>query len=238
MTPLRPPVRPLNDPGNEYVWRWLRGYFLFRVYHEHPGRPPGQARTFGPYGRFDPHVRDRRRRPREQADGRGVNYLAADLGTALAEAFPDQRPEVEICPRTRAIRACPEQTVKLLDLAGDGIMKIGAVATLGSGCEPRRATQRWGRAIYEDLPTLAGVRYRGAHQSGISVAVWERAGSLLLEPTDASMTRFVGAFHDGLPLLGTELRSRTSVALGAQGRYPVPISRQDCKRCQAAEAAA
>ena len=43
-------------------------------------------RTYGPLNRFDPHVRDRHQRPREDPQGRGVLYLAHDLGTALAEA--------------------------------------------------------------------------------------------------------------------------------------------------------
>ena len=34
-------------------------------------------------------------------------------------------------------------------------MAIGAVGTLGAGNETRRLTQRWGRAIYEDLAPSA-----------------------------------------------------------------------------------
>jgi hypothetical protein len=35
----------------------------------------------------------------------------------------------------------------------------GALATLGSGNERRRLTQRWARAIYEDSPAARGVAY-------------------------------------------------------------------------------
>jgi hypothetical protein len=61
-------------------------------------------------------------------------------------------------------------------------MKIGALATLGSGNEPRRLTQRWARAVYEDVPVAIGVRYRGAHQGGIAVAIWDRADQLDVFP--------------------------------------------------------
>ncbi|HEY6689358.1 MAG TPA: hypothetical protein VI094_24485, partial [Propionibacteriaceae bacterium] len=79
VTPLRPPVRPLHDPGPGFVWIWEPSDLMVRIYHDHPHRPPVRARTFGPLNRFDPHVRDRRQRARQQVDGRGVNYVAVDL---------------------------------------------------------------------------------------------------------------------------------------------------------------
>ena len=165
-----------------------------------PGvRAPLRARVFGPVARFDPHVRDRHQRPKVQADGRGVQYLGDSLGCGLAEALPEQWPEVRICPNHRVVQAAPARPLALLDLRGDGAMAIGAVGTLGAGNEPRRLTQRWGRAIYEDLPALAGVVYRGAHQGGVSVAVWDRAGVLQARP---------GTPDDGEPLAGPRLRTR------------------------------
>jgi hypothetical protein len=66
----------------------------------------------------------------------------------------------------RGVVMRPSTPVDLLDITGDGVMKIGAVAGLASGDYPRRLTQRWGRAIYEDLSMFAGIRYLGAHQNG------------------------------------------------------------------------
>ena len=80
-----------------------------RVYHDHPARDGMAVRTFGPVGRFDPHVRDRHRQPRESSDGRGVLYLARDLPTALAEAYPGQWPQVLICPHARAGWVRPQE---------------------------------------------------------------------------------------------------------------------------------
>lgn len=223
VTKLRPPAAVLPAPRPKDVWTWEADRFMIRVYHEHPERSPLRARTFGPLARFDPHIGDRRHRPREQADGRGVNYLSATLATALAEAFPEQWPEVAICPRARAVRAAPAAAVSLLDLMGDGAMRIGAVFTLGSGHEPRRLTQRWGRAIYEQFPSLAGVRYRSAHQGGEAVAVWGRAGILRVAP---------GTTVPTLALLDPGMEERVAVALESQGRYVVQISARDCPRCR------
>ena len=41
----------------------------------------------------------------------------------------------------------PATALALLDITGDGVMKIGAFAGLASGAYPRSLTQRWGRAM-------------------------------------------------------------------------------------------
>ena len=225
VTLLRPPKGTLPDPGREHLWTWRPDRPMVRLYHAHPGRSPLRARTYGPLGRFDPHVRDRHNRPQEQRDGRGVSYLAETLSCALAEAFPEQWLEVANCPGARALQAAPGKAVTLLDLTGDGAMRIGAVGTLGSGNEPRRLTQRWGRAIYEQFPSLAGIRYRGAHQGGTAVAVWERAG--ILRASSATVA-------PGPALLDPGMKERVTVALAAQGRYPVRIAAADCRCCREA----
>ena len=197
-----------------------------RVFHAHPdpARAPRLARTYGPVARFDPHIRDARQQPRVQPDGRGVVYLGDTIRCGLAEAFPEQWPEVRICPNQRAVQAAPQRPATLLDLTGDGAMAIGAVGTLGSGNEPRRLTQRWGRAIYEDLTELDGVQYRAAHQGGLSIAIWERVGELHVRP---------GTPVDGLALSGP-LAARVTAALAGQGRRPVWVDAADCQRCRGA----
>lgn len=206
---------------------WAPHRTAVRVYHEHPGRPPLAARTWGPLGRFDPHVPDRRGFPLEQADGRGVVYLADELDCALAEAFPDQPEEVRVCPGMRAVLAHPEGHLMLLDLTGNGALAIGAVGTLAWGDEPRRLTQKWGRAIYEDLPECHGIRYRSAHQGGLAVVCWDRWCTWLHSVQGSD-----------LALLDDVMLGRVIVALAAQGRALAPIGRADCRRCLEAAAAA
>lgn len=197
---------------------------MVRLYHQAPAREPLHPRNYGPLNRFDPHIRDRHQRPREQLDGRGVLYLAENLGCALAEGLLGQVPEVAICPGRYLLMASPGRSLRLLDLTGDGAMKIGALTTLGSGDESRRLTQAWGRAIYEDLSRFDGVRYRGAHQGGLCHVLWDRAGDLTSHP---------GTGIPGDQLVEPAMLDRVRVALAAQGRYPVVISESECPECAA-----
>lgn len=194
---------------------------MVRVYHEHPSRDGMAPRTFGPLNRFDPHVRDRRQQPREDPQGRGVLYLARDLGTALAEAYPGQWPGVGICPHARAGWARPTVAhIPLLDLTGNGAMRIGAVGTVAWGDEPRRRTQRWGRRIYEQYSDLDGILYNAAHQGGESVVLWERAAALEVLPGGDRKLWAVWAY--------------VVAALAAQRRYPRRIAAADCNACRKA----
>lgn len=191
---------------------------MLRVYHEHPDRDGCAPRTFGPLARFDPHVRDRHQRPREDPNGRGVLYLARDLETALAEAYPDQWPEVRVCPNARATWLAPSAPTRLLDLTGNGAMRIGAVGTVAWGHEPRRRTQRWGRRIYEQFPTLDGIVYNGAHQGGESIALWDRAPALERQPGgDAKLWA---------------VWPHVVVALAQQGRFPRRTATEACPTCR------
>lgn len=189
---------------------------LIRVYHAHPAYSGRQHRLFGPLARFDYQIRDRHQNPKLQLDGRGVIYLADKLETALAEAFQDQGVEVGICPNMRAVSMSPALAVELLDLGGNGVMKIGALAGLASGNYRRRLTQRWGRRIYEDLDTFAGIRYRGAHQHGLCVVGWERTGPLTfdaasdLELDGPLWTRVVVALQGTRPNRDKDRRRRLS----------------------------
>lgn len=219
VAPLESPQRPLPDDDLPN-WVWTPGEKLVRVYHVHPAHAGRQHRVFGPLNRFDQQVRDRRQRPKIQPDGRGVIYLAETLGTALAEAFQHEGVEVGVCPNMRAVAMSPLTAIELLDITGAGVMKIGAVAGLASGAYPRRLTQRWGRAIYEDLPRFAGVRYRGAHENGICLAAWERTGPLVFEPAE------------DFSLRSRTLWGRVLVALADQGRASERIAVSDCWTCR------
>jgi hypothetical protein len=217
VTPLRDP--PATLPTHPPSWTWRpQDRPLVRVFHEHPRRDGMAPRTFGPLHRLDPHVRDRHQQPREDPEGRGVIYLARDLGTGLAEAYPGQWPTVQVCPHARASWVHPARAVDLLDITGNGAMAIGAVGTLAWGDEPRRRTQRWGRRIYEQYLHLDGVRYQAAHQGGVSVVLWERAPSLITAP---GRSRTLWAVW-----------SRVVVALAPQRRVPRRIPPDACPACQ------
>lgn len=208
-------------PTDPPIWRWQTSRPTVRVYHEETGHDGMVPRTYGPRARFDPHVRDAHQRPREDPQGRGVLYLAADLATALAESYPGQWPEVSICPHARAGWAHPTAPIPLLDLTGEGALAIGATGTLQWGDEPRRRTQRWGRRIYEQYHDLQGIRYQAAHQGGECVVLWERAPALYsLEDDDRGLWA---------------VWSRVVTALAGQRRTPRRIAATDCKRCREAK---
>ncbi len=210
-----PPATLPADPPTEHWGQWEP---LVRVYHDHPARDGMAVRTFGPVGRFDPHVRDRHRQPRESSDGRGVLYLARDLPTALAEAYPGQWPQVLICPHARAGWVRPQEEMALLVLTGEGAMAIGAVGTVAWGDESRSLTQRWGRRIYEQYTELDGIWYRSGHQGGESVAVWDRAPHLERpEGGDRSLWAVWPYVH---------------IALAGQRRQPRRIAAGDCATCR------
>ncbi len=189
---------------------------MARVYHSHPDRDGTAPRTFGPLGRLDPHDPGDGA-PSEDPEGRGVLYLAADLPTALAEAFPGQWPEVRICENARVVWVSPHRPAPLLDLTSDGAMAIGAVGTLLWGDEPRELTQRWARSIHEQYDDLVGIYYRTAHQGGGAVALWERGPALHLVGAEA---RSLWSVKDHL-----------TVALAGQGRVPVVMPATDCSAC-------
>lgn len=215
---------PATLPADPPRWRWRELQPMVRIYHEHPNHDGLGPRTYGPLGRFDPHVRDHHQRPREDPHGRGVLYLAAALDTALAEAYPQQWPEVSICPHTRAAWMRPRTPIDLLDLTGNGAIAIGAIGTLQWGDEPRRRTQRWGRRIYEQYPHLDGIHYRAAHQGGESIALWERAPEL-------------GRLLGGDRKLWA-IWSWVVFALASQRRTARRIAPADCERCRQAGFAA
>lgn len=218
VSPLRDPRRPL--PVDPPTWTLRPAKNLVRIYHGHPLRRPLIPRQFGPLNRFDPHIRDRHGRRRDSPDGRGVLYLADDLACALAEAFQEEFPDVAVCPNVRAVWARAGSSARLLDITGDGLMYIGAVGTLSSGDEPRRRTQRWGRAIYEDYGNLVGIRYRAAHQGGIAVALWDTAPAVVALPGQDRALRERAVWE------------RVVVSLALQGRAPVKIPAADCSQCR------
>lgn len=219
VAPLGPPRRPLPAKGLP-GWAWSPKKRFIRIYHAHPTRSGRAHRLYGPLNRFDQQIRDARQRPRIQPSGRGVIYLAENFGSALAEAFQGQGRVVEICPNMRAVPMAPASELMVLDITGDGIMKIGARAALASGHEPRRLTQRWGRAIYEDLPGFAGILYRSAHQNGRCVAGWETTGPLGFD------------LDEDRSLAGRSLWPRLVVALADQGREARRVRAADCNHCR------
>jgi hypothetical protein len=112
-----------------------------------------ELRRFGPVpgGRFDPH----RPPPAEQAEG--VQYVALDLATAVAEHFQATR----VVDRRRRnpvlIGWRPARALRLCDLSGTWPLRAGASHVINTG--PRNRCQEWARALRAAFPDLDGLWY-------------------------------------------------------------------------------
>ena len=117
----------------------------------------------------------------------GVLYAAEDAFGAFIESF-GRAPGRNIVSwqrlRDRPLsRIGPAETgvsLRLVDLTGAGLARIGATAEVSSG--PFRAAQRWSRALHEHPSAPDGLLYRLKHDpSRKGVAIFERTGVLEAE---------------------------------------------------------
>jgi len=139
------------------------------VYHRGAVSPEGDtARSNGPRARFDPH-RAGPTGPREDPDGRCVLYAGVDLATSACEVLGETG-EALLCPSYRVALLRPTKQLTLFDLRAPGsALSIGAIPALADGEDPRKRTQAWAGAIYEDDPLgvhADGVLYRSATTVG------------------------------------------------------------------------
>ncbi len=116
----------------------------------------------------------------------GVLYAAEDAFGAFVESFGREpgrnviswqrlrdRPLSHIGPA----EAGASGSLRLVDLTGEGLARIGATGEISSG--PYRAAQRWSRALHEHPSKPQGLVYRLKHDpSRKGVAIFERTGVL------------------------------------------------------------
>ena len=216
---LPDPVRPLRG-GLTWAWRpsdpWLR------VYHRDDRTPHADARrAFGPQHRMDHHTPPASA-PAVCPAGRSIIYLARTLRTCGVEIFGDAQ-EAVLCSHWSVAALEPPRPIVVQDLRDNGAMLIGALPALGSGAEPRVATQAWARAIYEDRPgspEILGVRYSGAHDEGPCLALWE--GTLPLTVVEEHPLRFAPIFQ------------RFLIAMSEVGVAVTVAPNTECARCREA----
>jgi hypothetical protein len=187
---LGPPPRPLPADGKVVEWdpgdpAW------WRVYHRDYRTPePLHRRTFGPLSRFD-HHQAAGGAPAEDPDGRSVLYLGCDRAVACAEVFWDQRDDdpaanplvARVCTHHRIAQIRPRAPIGLLSIVGADIDLIGALPAL-STCPTSQhtITQAWARSIYDEYRYrgVSGIKYRGAHDFGECMVLWDCAPKLEL----------------------------------------------------------
>lgn len=116
----------------------------------------------------------------------GVLYAGADPHCAFIETFGDvTNPRGRIVVTWQALadrcltRIAPSRPLKLVDLTGPGLARIGADARLSTG--PHGVAQRWALALWQTHPYLDGILYRARHDpERTSAAIFDnRAAGIL-----------------------------------------------------------
>jgi hypothetical protein len=163
------------DPGRLPTHWW-------RI-HATAGQHPAawdDLRTWGPVAkcRFDPHEPP----PRHQAEG--VMYLAADLASALAEVFQENRIINPTTNHAYLTGFAPTRGLRLLDLTGDWPLHIGASHNISSG--RKDLTRTWARALRRRWPDADGLLHLSSMNGGTLATLWNPARSSLPDRPDFS----------------------------------------------------
>ncbi|MBI2920220.1 MAG: RES family NAD+ phosphorylase [Planctomycetes bacterium] len=172
MTPPVPGPHP-DPPANLHALRLPLRRLKAGLFRFFPGgRSPlhfGRKRLFrfdDPRGRF------------------GVLYAAEDEPCAFIETFGQALRHGFLFVTDREllgrdlVRIRPRRPLRLVDLAGPGLVSLGADARLGAG--DYRIAQKWSRAIYEHPARPDGLLYPARHDpSRIAVAIFDLAASCL-----------------------------------------------------------
>lgn len=160
---LPPPTFPVSPRFQEL----LAGSELIRIFDPASKYKPQPLtfRTYGPIHRFD-----HQRPPKKDDPERGIYYAAPTFSCCVVESFQKRVIEFGTCEVAIALLTRP---LKLLDLRGEGAMKVGCnVATVAAA--DTKLTQEWSRYFYEVYPEIDGLLYTSAHNGEPSVALYER----------------------------------------------------------------
>lgn len=121
----------------------------------------------------------------------GVLYVGADAHCAFIETFGHATGARsvtvgELASKGMATVKC-SRPLRLLDLTGKGLARIGADARLTSG-DDYGLSHRWSRAIHDHPSKPDGVLYRARHDpQRLSAAIFERVGPDLSVVSDTAM---------------------------------------------------
>jgi hypothetical protein len=122
--------------------------------------------------RFDPPAREF-----------GVLYVARDAHGAFIETFGHETGVRYVTERELADRGIAaistRRPLRLADLRGEGLARMGADAQLTSGPD-YDLSRRWARAIHDHPRTPDGILYRARHDPArFCAAIFDRAGRRL-----------------------------------------------------------
>ena len=135
-------------------------------------------------------------RPRHRFDAPagefGVLYVGRDAHCAFIETFGHQTgrvpfvTEAELRAGSIAIVRAREK-LRLVDLRGEGLARLGADAALTSGPD-YGLSRRWAAALYRHPRKPDGIAYRARHDPArTSAALFDRAGPKLVAASQGSL---------------------------------------------------
>lgn len=134
----------------------------------------------------------------------GVLYAATDSHAAFIETFGDVQNRT-VTVNSLAVRGWarvePSRELRLVDLTGPGLARIGADERLCSG--EHDVAQQWSRALWAHPTVIDGLLYRTRHDpSRVSVALFDRTSPAVTVAADGGL---MDLRH--LPLLGEILET-------------------------------
>lgn len=144
------------------------------------GQPLHRFHTYGP-AKFGPVYYDQSQSGRLNApDGRyGVLYVAQNRAGAFAESFLRSPGAQLLDSALLAIKAYaelrPTRPLRLAQLTGPGLAKLGATAEVTHGGLPYDAPQTWSAALMDHPGGFDGIAYRARHDDReICYALFDR----------------------------------------------------------------
>lgn len=129
-----------------------------------------QLRTYGPVPtmRYDPHPE-----PAGEHPAHGVSYTAADLVTALAEAFAPTRLVDATTDAPYATAWTPTRQLALLDLTDTWPVRNHAASALATA--DRSVCQTWARAIHATWPDVDGLLTASTWTGRHAITLWNHS---------------------------------------------------------------
>jgi hypothetical protein len=120
----------------------------------------------------------------------GVLYVAVDVQGAFVETFGRQIGRMIIAQEELEARALSSvvarRPLKLVDLVGSGLARIGADGRVATG--DYSISQPWGLALYHHPEQPDGLLYRSRHDpSRVCVAIFDRVADILIATSLGSL---------------------------------------------------
>ena len=159
-------------------------------------------RYFGAINRFD-HQRYPLYDPKVDSD-RGINYWGFSLSCCIVEVFGDTR--VIETNNLEVAYVELNDSIKLLDLRGNGAMKAGSVSAIAKTAN-RDLSQKWSCYFYEQISTygeIDGLIFSNAHNDKHAIALFERAEPQLKTAKVTTLPLSSGALRSAINEIAIE----------------------------------